>query len=146
MNQMLESQSKRLLQIAEELEAAASHAKIAANHFKSGEVPRGCALVLRENTLVKLQKRTFMRITLFIVMSCFAFSAIAAEDCTSTDDMGKIEIICGGKGNCRQSKFTSKPNPEEYLKCLREEMNKLNSNSSSGGPKNLLTPSPKTSK
>ncbi|MEK7071154.1 MAG: hypothetical protein AAB966_05065 [Patescibacteria group bacterium] len=43
MNEALLSQSKRLLQIAEELEKAAAHAKIAANHFKSGEVPRGCA-------------------------------------------------------------------------------------------------------
>lgn len=43
MNDALEAQSKKLLQIAEELERAAAHAKIAANHFKSGEVPRGCA-------------------------------------------------------------------------------------------------------
>lgn len=43
MNNALEAQSIKLLQIAEELEKAAAHAKIAANHFKSGEVPRGCA-------------------------------------------------------------------------------------------------------
>lgn len=43
MNDVLEIQSKRLLQIAEELEKAVAHAKIAANHFKAGEVPRGCA-------------------------------------------------------------------------------------------------------
>ena len=43
MNDALEAQWKKLLQIAEELEKAASHAKIAANHFKLGEVPRGCA-------------------------------------------------------------------------------------------------------
>ncbi len=43
MNEALEAQAKKLLQIAEELEKAAAHVKIAANHFKSGEVPRGCA-------------------------------------------------------------------------------------------------------
>jgi hypothetical protein len=43
MNEALEAQSKKLLQIAEELEKAAAHAKIAAGHFKAGEVPRGCA-------------------------------------------------------------------------------------------------------
>jgi hypothetical protein len=43
MNEALEAQSKKLLQIAEELEKAAAHAKIAASHFKLGEVPRGCA-------------------------------------------------------------------------------------------------------
>jgi len=43
MTDALEAQAKRLLQIAEELERAVAHAKIAANHFKSGEVPRGCA-------------------------------------------------------------------------------------------------------
>lgn len=43
MNKSLDAQVKKLLQIAGELEKAASHAKIAANHFKSGEVPRACA-------------------------------------------------------------------------------------------------------
>jgi hypothetical protein len=39
----LEMQAKRLLQIAEELESAATHARTASNHFKQSEVPRGCA-------------------------------------------------------------------------------------------------------
>jgi hypothetical protein len=43
MNNDLEDQSKRLLQIAEELESAAAHARTASNHFKQSEVPRGCA-------------------------------------------------------------------------------------------------------
>lgn len=43
MNETLEAQSKKLIQVAAELENAAAHARIAADHFKSGEVPRGCA-------------------------------------------------------------------------------------------------------
>jgi hypothetical protein len=43
MNDALVAQSKKLFQIAEELEKAAAHAKIAADHFNSGEVPRACA-------------------------------------------------------------------------------------------------------
>lgn len=43
MTKTLRIQSKRLLQIAEELEKAAAHARVAAGHFKLGEVPRGCA-------------------------------------------------------------------------------------------------------
>jgi hypothetical protein len=43
MNSALEAQAEKLLKAAEELERAAAHARIAADHFKSGEVPRGCA-------------------------------------------------------------------------------------------------------
>ena len=39
----LEIQSKKFLEVADELEKAAAHARTAAKHFKSGEVPRGCA-------------------------------------------------------------------------------------------------------
>jgi len=46
MNETLKSQAQKLLQIAEELEKSAQHAKIAASHFTSGEVPRGCAHTL----------------------------------------------------------------------------------------------------
>lgn len=46
MNNVLETQAKNLLQIADELEMAAKHARIAADHFRSGEVPRGCAHTL----------------------------------------------------------------------------------------------------
>jgi hypothetical protein len=42
-NQDLESQARRADQIGEELEKAAAHARTAAGHFRSGEVPRGCA-------------------------------------------------------------------------------------------------------
>lgn len=43
MNEALEAQAKKLQQITEELEKGIAHAKVAAGHFKSGEVPRGCA-------------------------------------------------------------------------------------------------------
>ena len=43
MNENLEDQAKSLDQVVAELEKAIAHAKIAAAHFRSGEVPRGCA-------------------------------------------------------------------------------------------------------
>ena len=43
MNPALEEQAVKLTKMAEELELAAAHAKTAARHFQSGEVPRGCA-------------------------------------------------------------------------------------------------------
>lgn len=46
MNDDLKAQAQKLLQMAEELEKSAQHAKIAAGHFNSGEVPRGCAHTL----------------------------------------------------------------------------------------------------
>jgi hypothetical protein len=42
-NEKLEAQAKRLDEIAKELEMALAHTKTGANHFRSGEVPRGCA-------------------------------------------------------------------------------------------------------
>jgi hypothetical protein len=41
-----ELQAKSLDAIVTELEQAIAHAKIAAVHFRSGEVPRGCAHAL----------------------------------------------------------------------------------------------------
>jgi hypothetical protein len=41
-----ELQAKALDQIVTELEKAIAHAKVAAIHFRSGEVPRGCAHAL----------------------------------------------------------------------------------------------------
>lgn len=35
--------AKRLDQATNELESAARHARVAAEHFRDGEVPRGCA-------------------------------------------------------------------------------------------------------
>ncbi|MNJ94913.1 hypothetical protein D3C87_126170 [compost metagenome] len=46
MNEALKAQAQKLLQVAEELEKSAQHARIAANHFNSGEVPKGCAHTL----------------------------------------------------------------------------------------------------
>jgi ferritin len=46
MNDELKAQAQKLFQIAEELEKSAQHAKIAAGHFNSGEVPRACAHTL----------------------------------------------------------------------------------------------------
>lgn len=43
MNEKLEIQAKHLDEIIVELEKAVAHAKTAAAHFRSGEVPRGCA-------------------------------------------------------------------------------------------------------
>lgn len=43
MNEKLKAQAKHLDEIADELEKAVAHAKTAAAHFRSGEVPRGCA-------------------------------------------------------------------------------------------------------
>lgn len=42
-NEKHEQQAKHLDEIAVELEKAVAHAKTAASHFRSGEVPRGCA-------------------------------------------------------------------------------------------------------
>ena len=41
-----EKQAKALDEIVAELEKAVAHAKTAASHFRSGEVPRGCAHTL----------------------------------------------------------------------------------------------------
>jgi hypothetical protein len=46
MNEALKAQSQKLILISEELKRAAAHAKIAAGHFDSGEVPRACAHTL----------------------------------------------------------------------------------------------------
>ncbi|RYZ75704.1 MAG: hypothetical protein EOP06_32075 [Proteobacteria bacterium] len=46
MNDTSNNQAEKLRNIADELEMAAKHARIAADHFKSGAVPRGCALTL----------------------------------------------------------------------------------------------------
>lgn len=46
MNEKLEVQAKRLEDAVVELEKAMAHAKVAAQHFRSGEVPRGCAHTL----------------------------------------------------------------------------------------------------
>ena len=43
MNPELELQAGRFETIAFELEAALTHARIAASHLRQGEVPRGCA-------------------------------------------------------------------------------------------------------
>lgn len=43
MTDVLSAQARKLLETAVELEKAARHARIAADHFKSGEVPRACA-------------------------------------------------------------------------------------------------------
>lgn len=43
MNPELELQAGRFETIAAELEAALTHARIAASHLHQGEVPRGCA-------------------------------------------------------------------------------------------------------
>ncbi len=45
-NEKLEDQARRLDEITAELEKAVAHAKTAAAHFRSGEVPRGCAHTL----------------------------------------------------------------------------------------------------
>ncbi|MBK7963369.1 MAG: hypothetical protein IPK04_20560 [Bdellovibrionales bacterium] len=42
-NEKLEEQARRLDEILKELEMAVAHVKTAAAHFRSGEVPRGCA-------------------------------------------------------------------------------------------------------
>jgi hypothetical protein len=46
MNERLEAQAKRLDSVVRELEVAINHAKTAAAHFRSSEVPRGCAHTL----------------------------------------------------------------------------------------------------
>ncbi len=46
MKNELEQQSERLNLVATELEQAMKHAKIAASHFSSTEVPRACAHTL----------------------------------------------------------------------------------------------------
>ncbi len=46
MKNELEQQTERLNLVATELEQAMKHAKIAANHFASTEVPRACAHTL----------------------------------------------------------------------------------------------------
>lgn len=43
MNEKLEAVAKGFESLASELESAVAHAKIAATHFRSQEVPRGCA-------------------------------------------------------------------------------------------------------
>ncbi len=43
MNENLEAQAARFEKMVLELEKAVAHAKTAAAHFRSGEVPRGCA-------------------------------------------------------------------------------------------------------
>jgi hypothetical protein len=67
-----EAQAKRLDQVAAELEKAAAHAKIAADHFRNAEIPRGCAHtfateghIIAANDLIKecaLMHRTAARI------------------------------------------------------------------------------------
>jgi hypothetical protein len=54
MNESLEAQAKYLDEVVGELEKAIAHAKTASAHFRSGEVPRGCAhsLVVEGHTVV----------------------------------------------------------------------------------------------
>lgn len=85
-----------------------------------------------------------MQIVSILILSLFTSLAVAAVDCNPKDDIEKIEIICGGKGPCPQNKYKQRLGPDEYLKCIEDEMNKLSSKSSSDAIKKKSAPPSKT--